>query len=111
MEYVFFDNDPKNFAAKLFNTILRPSLPSFVAHLQRQKEDNERKKLNSKKAEQILNVDIVDDEFIDNIAQIDRIIASGKQTRVDKFYLSALFKDNHNYEKYFYKKLAENGLV
>lgn len=111
LEYVFFDNDAKNFSGRLFGGILRPKLPSFVEHLQKQKEEDERKKLSQRKVEQVHTVHVTDDEFIDNIANIDRIVESGKQTSADKFLLDYLFKKHPNYEKYFFKKLVENGLV
>lgn len=111
LEYVFFDNDANNFSGRLFGGILRPKLPSFVEHLQKQKEDDERKKLSQRKVEQVHTVHVTDDEFIDNIANIDRIVESGKQTSADKFLLDYLFKKYPNYEKYFFKKLVENGLV
>lgn len=111
LEYVFFDTSIKAFSGKLFKIELRPHLPSFSQHLLEEKRKQESRLLTERKIQQRNNMDLEDDEFVSNTAQIDRIILSGKQTALDKKILDFLFEMNQSYQLYFFKKLAENELV
>jgi len=111
LEYVFFDNEKKSFAAKLFDGTLRKSLPSFLDYLKQRKEQEERAKV--KAAEKLHDEDIAipDAEFVANCLELDRIALKQTPTALDQHTLNYLFNQHEGYKTYFLRKLAENGMV
>lgn len=111
LEYCYFDNSKDNFSGKLFNVYLRPNLPSFSDHLKAERKKEEDKKLKEAKIEHEKLMESTDPEFVSNTEQIDRIVLSGKRTSLDEEILKLLFAKHPSYEKYFFRKLTENGVV
>ncbi|MDC8105004.1 PIN domain-containing protein [Chryseobacterium sp. B21-037] len=111
LEYVYFDNALKTFSGKLFDVKLRPFVPSFTDYLKDEKKKEESRILAERKMEKQMKMDVVDDDFISNTQQIDRILLSKKRTKLDNNILEFLFDLNPRYKEYFLKKLAEYGLV
>jgi hypothetical protein len=111
LQYIFFDNDKKNFARRLFDGTLRKSLPSFLDYLKQKKEQAEKVKISEAGKVHDEDIDIPDSDFVTNCVELDRIAAKSGPTALDKHMLSYLFNQHQGYEKYFLRKLAENGMV
>lgn len=110
LEYIYFTNSHENFAGRLFGP-LRSILPKLSEHLKKQKAKEEEKKLLEKKEERELRGEASEPEYLEDTMQIDRIVQSGKRTKLDEVILKTLFDKNPIYQSYFTKKMAEYGLV
>ncbi|SDE64777.1 hypothetical protein SAMN05216464_10887 [Mucilaginibacter pineti] len=111
LQYIFFDNDKKNFARKLFDGTLRKLLPSFLDYLKLKKEQDEKAKIAKVRKVHDEDIDIPDSDFVTNCVELDRIASKSSPTALDQHLLSYLFNQHEGYEKYFLRKLAENGMV
>lgn len=110
LEYIFCDETP--FGNKLFNTILRPLLPSYSDHLKEMIRIQEEEKLAAKETGS-LPVAVVnpDTDYLQNIRYIDQILAKKNPTNFDKNILDQLIRSHDSYRQYFFSKIGNNGVV
>lgn len=111
LEYQFFDNSKGSFGGILMNSILRKSLPDYTKHLQSLKEAEQRQKIVDAEQEKVMRMDENDPDFLKYSQRIDEIAAKAEPDEVDQAVLEILYKKHPAYEKYFIRKLTENGMV
>lgn len=111
LEYHYFDNEKKRMGGKLFNDTLRKKMPSFKAYLTEKEKVIERKREVDIEADKILRLGETEPDFLNYSQRIDEIMIKAEPDEVDKAILDFLFKRHPAYEKYFLRKVTENGLV
>jgi hypothetical protein len=111
LEYIYFDDYTDNYGGRLFNTILRPTLPSFSDYLQEMKKKAQAALLEEKKQEQEKRADLIEPEYLENLPYLDMILSKPSPNAVEKQLLAVILKQHPAYEQYFIKNLSTNGLV
>lgn len=111
LEYIYFENEPPNYAGRLLHALRTHNLPPLSEHLKEKIKKEEEKKLSEKKEEERELMKITDPEFLENLPYIDTILNRKNPSKFDEEILDKLFNKHPGYREYFMKNLGKNGLA
>lgn len=108
LEYIYCNESP--LGSKLFH-YLGIGIPKLLDHLKEKKKNEDERKLEEKKAIETHDLDILDDDFLENIKYIDMIITKVNPTAFELNLIKTLISRHDSYKNYFLRQMALNGVV
>lgn len=111
LQFIYFDDNPKNYAGKFKHVLTNLNLPTYTEHLKQLKKLAEDKKFEARKMEAGITLSEADGEFLDNTRYMDVILSKRTLNTTDRLILELLIKKGQAYQQYFLKNVSPNGMV